>query len=108
MQTGQRRITSDSPIEVIWQDRLKPLDANGMQRWWKRSIDNAGIPYLNMHAARHTAITDFLRGTGNLKLAQQLARHKDISTTANIYVHLDDADLESALHDLYERRSQTD
>jgi integrase len=50
-----------------------------------------------MHEARHTAITDFLRATGNLKLAQQLARHPTIQTTADIYWHLDDIDLERAL-----------
>jgi integrase len=46
---------------------------------------------------RHTAITEFLRDTGNLKLAQMLAGHADIGTTANIYAHLDTSDLESAL-----------
>jgi len=50
-----------------------------------------------MHEARHTAIMDFLRQTGNLKLAQQLARHATIQTTADIYGHLDDMDLERAL-----------
>ena len=102
MRPGQAHITKESPIGLLWEDRSKPLDSNGMQRWWKRCIGNAGIPYLNMHAARHTAITDFLRGTGNLKLAQQLARHRDISTTANIYAHLDDADLEAALKTMHD------
>jgi integrase len=55
-----------------------------------------------MHEARHTAITDFLRRTGNLKLAQMLARHADIGTTANIYAHLDTTDLETALKALNE------
>ncbi len=50
-----------------------------------------------MHEARHTAITEFLRSSGNLKLAQQLARHQTIQTTADIYGHLDDVDLERAL-----------
>ncbi len=49
---------------------------------------------------RHTAITDFLRRTGNLKLAQMLAGHADIGTTANIYAHLDTTDLEAALRAL--------
>ena len=100
-QPGRRGISADAPVELLWEDRTRPLDANGMQRWWKRSVENAGIPYLNMHAARHTAITDFLRFSGNLKLTQQLARHKDISTTANIYAHLDDMDLETALRRLH-------
>jgi site-specific recombinase XerD len=52
-------------------------------------------------AARHPAITDFPRFSGNLKLTQQMARHKDIGTTANIYAHLDDMDLEDALRRLH-------
>jgi site-specific recombinase XerD len=50
--------------------------------------------HLAMHEARHTAITEFVRKTGNLKLAQMLAGHADIGTTANIYAHLDTTDLE--------------
>ena len=56
-----------------------------------------GVPHRPMHEARHTAITEFLRQTGNLKLAQMLAGHADIGTTANIYAHLDTSDLEAAL-----------
>jgi integrase len=37
-----------------------------------------------MHEARHTAITEFLRRSGNLKFAQMLAGHADIGTTANV------------------------
>ena len=54
-----------------------------------------------MHEARHTAITDFLRETENLKLAQQFARHASIRTTADVYAHLDDRDLERALQTLW-------
>ena len=53
-----------------------------------------------MHEACHTAITEFLRRTGNLKLAHMLAGHADIGTTANIYAHLDTSDLETALRAL--------
>ncbi|MBA2537963.1 MAG: site-specific integrase [Actinobacteria bacterium] len=35
-----------------------------------------------MHEARHTAITQLLRDTGNLKLIQMLAGHADIGTNA--------------------------
>jgi integrase len=66
-------------------------------------LENAGVVEHGvtadspMHESRHTAITEFLRFEGNLKLAQQLARHASIQTTADIYGHLDDADLERAL-----------
>jgi integrase len=65
-------------------------------------MKSAGLRHRPMHEARHTAITDFLRRTGNLKLAQMLAGHADIGTTANIYAHLDTSDLEAALKALDE------
>jgi len=88
---------------VIWEDRSKPLSSTAMHRWWYRCLENAGIVAAGvvagspMHESRHTAITEFLRSEGNIKLAQQLARHASIQTTADVYGHLDDADLERAL-----------
>jgi integrase/recombinase XerD len=85
------------PVGVIWEDRLRPLSPTAMHRWWVACLERADVRHRPMHEARHTAITDFLRRTGNLKLAQILAGHADISTTANIYAHLDTSDLEAAL-----------
>jgi integrase/recombinase XerD len=88
---------------VIWEDRSKPLSSTAMHRWWYRCLANAGVVEHGvtadspMHESRHTAITEFLRSQGNLKLAQQLARHASIQTTADVYGHLDDVDLERAL-----------
>jgi integrase len=90
------------PVGTIWEDWLKQLPSTAMHRWWSRCLEPAGIPHRPMHEARHTAITDFLRRTGNLKLAQMLAGHADIGTTANIYAHLDTTDLETALKALNE------
>ncbi len=88
------------PVGTIWEERTKPLSSTAMQRWWSRALERSGLPHRPMHEARHTAITDFLRRTGNLKLAQMLAGHADIGTTANIYAHLDTTDLEAALRSL--------
>jgi integrase len=85
---------------VVWDDRSKAMSATAMHRWWHRCLSTASLPARPMHEARHTAITDFLRATGNLKLAQQLARHRSIQTTADVYGHLDDVDLELALQNL--------
>ena len=90
------------PLATIWQDRLRPLSSTAMHRWWAGCMKRAGLAHRPMHEARHTAITDFLRRTGNLKLAQMLAGHADIGTTANIYAHLDTTDLETALRALDE------
>lgn len=59
-----------------------------------------------MHQARHTAITEIVRDTGNLKLAQLLAGHASIQTTADIYAHLDIADLAAALDLVAGRRAE--
>jgi integrase/recombinase XerD len=91
-----------APVGVIWEDRAKQLSSTAMHRWWVKRLEAAGIPHRPMHEARHTAITAFLRSTGNLKLAQMLAGHADIGTTANIYAHLDTTDLETALKALNE------
>jgi integrase len=63
------------PVGVIWESRTSGLSATAMHRWWTRRLVDAGLPHRPMHEARHTAITEFLRDTGNLKLAQMLAGH---------------------------------
>ncbi len=88
------------PLGTIWEDRRKGLSSTAMHRWWAACLKRAGLAHRPMHEARHTAITEFLRQTGNLKLAQMLAGHADIGTTANIYAHLDTSDLETALRAL--------
>jgi integrase len=75
-----------------------------MHRWWSKCLERTGLPHRPMHEARHTAITEFLRRTGNLMLAQMLAGHADIGTTANIDAHLDTSDLETALWALNEKQ----
>jgi integrase len=90
------------PVGTIWEDRHKQLSSTAMHRRWSKCLQRAEIPHRPMHEARHTAITDFLRRTGNLKLAQMLAGHANIGTTANIYAHLDTTDLETALRALNE------
>jgi integrase/recombinase XerD len=90
------------PLATIWEDRLRPMSSTAMHRWWVGCLQRAELPHRPMHEARHTAITEFLRRTGNLKLAQLLAGHADIGTTANIYAHLDTTDLEAALRALDE------
>jgi integrase len=68
------------PLGTIWEDRCKQLSSTAMHRWWSKCLERAEIAHRPMHAARHTAITDFSRRTGNLKLAQMLAGHADIGT----------------------------
>lgn len=57
------------PVGTIWENREKQLSSTAMHRWWSKCLTRAGLPHRPMHEARHTAITECLRRTGNLKLA---------------------------------------
>jgi site-specific recombinase XerD len=49
------------------------------------------------HRFRHSAGSIIVSKTGNLKLAQTLLGHSSISTTADIYTHVQPAELAGAV-----------
>jgi len=53
------------------------------------------------HSFRHYFVTTVLRASGNLKLAQELARHASIQVTQR-YAHLSDDELDKGYHDIFE------
>ncbi|MGH2621523.1 MAG: tyrosine-type recombinase/integrase [Anaerolineales bacterium] len=54
------------------------------------------------HSFRHYFVTTVLRGSGgNLKLAQELARHRNIAVTQR-YAHLSDDELDRGYHEIFE------
>ncbi|MCW5839073.1 MAG: tyrosine-type recombinase/integrase [Anaerolineales bacterium] len=53
------------------------------------------------HSFRHYFVTTVLRGTGNLKMAQELARHKNIQVTQR-YAHLSDDELDRGFYEVFE------
>lgn len=55
------------------------------------------------HSFRHYFVTSILRGTGNLRYAQELARHKNIAVTQR-YTHLSNDELDKAYYEVFEKR----
>jgi len=55
------------------------------------------------HSFRHYFVTTVLRGSGNLKLAQELARHSNIQVTQR-YAHLSDDELDKGYYDIFENK----
>ncbi|NIV14943.1 MAG: tyrosine-type recombinase/integrase [Aliifodinibius sp.] len=54
------------------------------------------------HSFRHYFVTNVLKGSGgNLKLAQELARHKNIQVTQR-YAHLSDDELDRGYYEIFE------
>jgi site-specific recombinase XerD len=54
------------------------------------------------HSFRHYFVTTVLRASGNLKLAQELARHTNISVTQR-YAHLSDDELDKGYFEIFEK-----
>ena len=58
------------------QDMSRPMDPASMHRWFKRCLEQAGLPAtIKIHELRHSAADNLYRATGNAVLAQQLLRH---------------------------------
>ncbi len=57
------------------------------------------------HSFRHYFVTSVLRGTGNLRYAQELARHENIETTKR-YTHLSNDELDKAYYEVFEKNSK--
>jgi integrase/recombinase XerC len=57
--------------------------------------------HITPHSFRHYFVTTVLRASGNLKLAQELARHASIQVTQR-YAHLSDDELDKGYHDIFE------
>jgi integrase len=71
----------------------RPMQPSTMHRWWTRCLVRASVPHFPMHELRHSAVTEFIRATGDVAAAQRFARHASVATTVDIYGHLDREDL---------------
>lgn len=59
--------------------------------------------HITPHSFRHFFVTTVLRASGNLKLAQELARHANIQVTQR-YAHLSDDELDKGYHEIFEKK----
>jgi integrase/recombinase XerC len=69
--------------------RVLKVSSNGMWHSIKQRILEAGVPVetVRIHDFRHYFVTMVYLATGDLKAAQELARHSDSKTTS-LYAHL--------------------
>lgn len=84
-------VRPDKQAQIARGERV-PITYEGLKTQWRRSKRSSGVNDFRFHDTRHTALTRLVRETGNLKLAQQLAGHSDIATTAK-YAHANVEDL---------------
>lgn len=68
-------------------------------------LGKEAVGKITPHSFRHYFVTTILRGSGNLKLAQELARHSNMQVTQR-YAHLSDDELDKGYYDIFEEKSK--
>jgi integrase/recombinase XerC len=71
----------------------------------QQALGEDATSHITPHSLRHYFVTTVLRGSGNLKLAQELARHANIQVTQR-YAHLSNDELDRGYHEIFEEHSR--
>jgi len=85
--------------------KIKPVSTatgrNIVSERVRQALGEDAVGSITPHSFRHYFVTTVLRGSGNLKLAQELARHSNIQVTQR-YAHLSDDELDKGYHEIFE------
>ncbi|MDA1330750.1 MAG: tyrosine-type recombinase/integrase, partial [Chloroflexi bacterium] len=87
--------------------KIKPISTttgrNIIAQRVREALGEAAVGTITPHSFRHYFVTTVLRASGgNLKLAQELARHKNIQVTQR-YAHLSDDELDRGYFEVFDR-----
>ncbi len=94
---GKRDVTAEIPVHPILADEIRHrqsahpwlfpgrasahIASGTVGQWVSKVAERAGVPNLPPHRLRHTAIATVNDETGDLRAAQEFARHADVQTT---------------------------
>lgn len=85
--------------------KVKPITTrtgqNIINHWSTLALGRETAGLITPHSFRHYFVTRVLMGSGNLKLAQILARHRNIAVTQR-YAHIADDELDRGYFDIFE------
>jgi len=68
----------------------------------KQALGDEAEGHITPHSFRHYFVSTILRASGNLKLAQALARHENIQITQR-YAHINDDELDKGYYEIFEK-----
>lgn len=71
-----------------WDDG-RPFDPDYVSHRFKRLLEKNDLPHIRFHELRHSCASLLINNGFGLKDVQEWMGHSDISTTANIYGHLE-------------------
>ena len=81
--------------------RITPTTGrNIVNQYVSEILGPESIGTITPHSFRHYFVTVVLKASGNLKLAQELARHRNIAITQR-YAHLSDDELDKGYHHIF-------
>lgn len=87
--------------------KIKPITTttgrNIVNEWVRQILGDEMVKKITPHSFRHYFVTTVLKGSGNLKLAQELARHRNIAVTQR-YAHLSDDELDQGYWKIFEEK----
>jgi integrase len=69
----------------------------------QQALGDKAEGHITPHSFRHYFVSTILRASGNLKLAQALARHENIQITQR-YAHIDDEELDKGYYEIFEQK----
>jgi len=85
--------------------RVKPISTatgrNIVAESVRQALGEEAVGSITPHSFRHYFVTTILRASGNIKLAQELARHSNIQVTQR-YAHLSDDELDKGYYEIFE------
>jgi len=89
--------------------KIKPMTTTTGRRIVRERVEQLlgkeMVGSITPHTFRHYFVTSVLRGTGNLRYAQELARHKNIAVTQR-YTHLTNDELDKAYYEVFEGKTK--
>ena len=110
----QQRIPETGPFEYLFLVQGHKLTTGNRRKWWTTFLRQLNIaagcrvyrnqlvpPYpiaddLTPYCLRHTYCSDLCRAGVDIRTAQKLMGHANISITANIYTHIDTSQIDDA------------
>ena len=69
----------------------------------RQALGEKSEGHITPHSFRHYFVSTILRASGNLKLAQALARHENIQITQR-YAHINDDELDKGYYEIFEKK----
>jgi integrase len=67
---------------------FEPIRPDTLTHTWTILVNRSGLPYINLHSARHTFASVLLGLDVNIKTIQEILGHSNPATTMRIYAHV--------------------